>query len=278
MNARIAGKVGRCMQSIITLVVFALLQASAFCDSGGPYEFVPDLKKGEEPPTCAIAPSSVSQTLDFYLNHEPVPTTEDNQAEPTRLTWSPIPADHKANLEYLGNLGGDVYAVRYLDEKRLRIHVTSAHAILIIANPYDHDYKFSPVYFTTGGATEEHDASQVKELGNLKFIWIRRHYSGTARDVERIALTFEDGDYVRYQLFSSEDFWKQYGFDDDGWKTWHRGNWFDEETLTDHFHIFRPPIKSRGEVTDVHARIRVPYKFKNGKLVPKKTVFEKTEW
>ena len=174
-------------------------------------------------------------------------------------------------------MAGRVFAVRYLADDRLRQGNAGAHAILIIVSnggAGEEQHRYSPIYFTSGGATENHDASEVKTFGDFSFIWVRRHYSGTGRFVDRITLALkkEGGGFTRYELFENlDDSWKKLGLE--GWEVWSRGNWFDEATLTDHLHIYRPPKKTLGEVNQVHAHIRIPYKFKNGKLVPQKAIF-----
>ncbi len=73
---------------------------------------------------------------------------------------------------------------------------------------------------------------------------------------------------VGYPIFASCD--PLADLTEQGWEVWHRGNFFDEETLTTFYHLYRDPAKAATRDEYPHRRVRVRYTFRDGQLWPEK--------
>lgn len=232
-------------------------------DSGGPYEFVPDLRPEEHAPTNAID-STLTKPLEFYATHIPVPHFKEGEMEPSSLEWranedfDPFPA-----MEDLGWLAGrQMVAVRYIPREEMGEGRSGrAIGILLLARS---EGGYSPVFFTTGGVTDDHTASDVVTFGGQDFVVLEVHYSGQGSLVEFIGIGLdpETEKFRRDDLSGGREVWN--ALKKDGWEPWHRGHWLDVQTMTWHHHIYRDPKKHPNAEGNPHATLTVPLEFTDG--------------
>jgi hypothetical protein len=210
------------------------------------------------------------ETLSFFVHHAPAgePASPEQAAK-----FAPLPTDITAHLTDAVNLAGRrLIAVRYMSNKRLERGNTGAVGlVLLCGDPADHS-KFAPLIVAGdgGGVIDDYSISAVRKFGEFQFIWMRRVYSGTARFVGRVAISAPDASsaFRVYPLFADDD--PLIEIKKLGWEVWTRGNYFDEESLTWHYHLHRRPAKTVNEEENPHRYVRVRYEFRDGKLRPGK--------
>lgn len=169
----------------LSAVLASLLLVSAQADTGGPYEFVPDLAKDEKPPVLAIP--NKSHLLTHYLAVLPKPKWEDGSPEPSSLIWGRL-SDHHASISSIGYVGGyKLFSIRYTPKQKLEAGIDHADRILIVAR-LGNEPKCFPVYFSTGGASTYDHKARLGTAGKSINLEIARYHSGSGAHVDRVYL------------------------------------------------------------------------------------------
>jgi len=216
------------------------------------------------------------EPLTFWIRHAPEASPQ--QATET-VKFRPLPDGVTAHLSEIGQFGGRRFlAIRYLSYSRLVHGNTGAIGLLILCSDAQQQDRFVPLIVEWDGgefpATEDFSISTVKNFGDFFFFWVRRHYSGNSHVTKRIAVAKTDSSEQpeKYDLFDKTD--PLENLQKAGWSPWFRGNFFEEDTLTFHFHLYRDVNKETPQSHTEHRFIRIPYIFRDGKLVPGKIEFE----
>ncbi len=227
--------------------------------------------EGQEEFTLLQLDKQPTETLAFFVRRAPAEAV----SSPTEATWfQPLPEGITAHLSDIRYLAGrQLFAIRYLADSRLMQGNDGAVGLVLLCSVPSDPPRFAPLIVAWGddeGAIDDYSVSPVRQFGDFSFIWVRRDYSGTANSIARMAITAPDPTTPlrAYPLFADTD-----PFDEliaQGWKLWHRGNHFDEDTLTWHYHLYRDPAKATQKDEYPHRQIRVRYKFRDGKLHPEK--------
>jgi len=215
-----------------------------------------------------------AHSLDFYVHHEPIAAP----AKPeTVVEFQALPKGITAHLSDLGYLTGRrMVSVRYLTDERLRHGNDAAVGLVLLCNIPTDQTLFAPVIVEDGkesGADDGITTSKVLELSKTRsIIWVSLHYSGTAREVSRIALTSDDVDmhFRTHAIFAKTDPFAD--LTKQGWEFWTSGNWFDEETLVGYHHLYWDPKKGPVPNGHNHEHMTVQYVFRDDQLHPGKPV------
>ena len=247
------------------LILILLLPLRALCDSDGDKAFLL-LSRSKQAP----------QLLPYFLKH--APTKAPKTAEEA-VTFGDLPAGQSAHLAELGHMGGSrMFSVRFLSEERLNYGNAGAVGMVVLASTPEDQKMFVPLIVVSGGVTDDYIATEVRAFGTTALVWVRKQYSGTGGFVDQKALMAdsESGNQITLSdpLDATDplaDLKKQ------GWELWHRGNGFNEATLTYHFHLYKEPDPKKPGNEYPHRRYKVPYTFKNGKFVPGKPVQDPEE-
>lgn len=183
------------MKNFLIPLVLVLILSFARADSGGPYEFVPDLAADEKPPLCAIP--SATHPLDFYLKNIPeLQWDRDRKVnEPVTFTWTPVVNYHAAPSDPGPLPYAKVVVIRYISHARLKQGSLQAEAVLILASR-NSGRDYTPVFFTTGGASVENHRVTLTE-GTEDSLSIFRDLSGTGGFVEEVRLRVTESGFVR---------------------------------------------------------------------------------
>jgi hypothetical protein len=246
----------RCRHILLALVTSTFLRAAE-----GPQEEFTLLQLDKQP----------TEALPFFVRRAPVEAVA-SPTEPTK--FEPLPEGITAHLTEVGHLAGRrLFAIRYLADSRLVHGNDGAVGFVLLCSVQSDPPRFAPLIVAWGedeGIIDDYSVSPVRQFGDFSFVWVRRDYSGTADSIGRTAVTAPNATTPlrAYPLFADTDplaeLFKQ------GWELWHRGNSFDEETLTWHYHIYRDPTKATQKDEYPHRQLRVRYKFRDGKLWPEK--------
>jgi hypothetical protein len=165
---------------IVLFLAATLLSPLAFADSGGPYEGVPDIRKGEQPPIFSIPASK--EPLRYFLQHMPKLNLNRSLNEPDSYTWTEISGCH-ASFRVLGHIRGrEVYEVRYVSDSRLDQGLDYADAILILDRGFDTSPEkalLEPIYFSTGGTSYNRRAEYVPDADKYGAVKVTDWWSGT---------------------------------------------------------------------------------------------------
>jgi hypothetical protein len=204
----------------------------------------------------------IAHPLNFYVHHEPVSapakpeTVVEFQALPQGITA------HLSDLDYLP--GRRMMSIRYLSDERLKHGNDGAVGLLVLCSTPSDPKAFVPVIATGEldiGTIDDASASKARALSKTRrIIWVSIHYSGTGGFVDRIALTADD---VDKPLRAHDIFAKTDPFADikkQGWEFWHRGNGFNQETLSGYHHLYWDPKK--GPAKGNHWFMTIPYEFR----------------
>lgn len=210
-------------------------------------------------------------SLPFFVRHMPAgaATSSDQSIE-----FKPLPKDISAHLIEVGYLGGrSLVAVRYLSDERLVHGNSGAVGLILLCSVQSDPPKFAPLiveWDEDGEIIDDFSVSPIQQFDDFSFIWVRRDYSGTANTIDRTALIAPDTSSPprAYPLFSDQDPLAELA--KEGWELWHRGSFFDEETLTWHYHLYRDPTKASSKDDYPHRLVHVRYRFRDGKLFPDK--------
>jgi hypothetical protein len=232
------------------------------------------LRAAEEPQeefTLLQLDKQPTEALPFFVRRAPTEAVT-NPNEPTK--FEPLPEGITAHLTEVGYLAGRrLLAIRYLADSRLVHGNDGAVGLVLLCSVRSDPPLFAPLIVAWGedeGIVDDYSVSPVRRFGDFSFIWVRRDYSGTAHWIGRVAVTAPDATTPLrvYSLFAETDPLTE--LTKQGWELWHRGNGFDEETLTWHYHIYRDPAKTSQKDESAHRLMRVRYKFQDGKLRPEK--------
>lgn len=217
-----------------------------------------------------------AHSLDFYVHHEPIaaPAKPETVVEFQALTKG-ITA-HLSDLDYLP--GRRMMSIRYLSDERLKHRNDGAVGLLVLCSTPSDQKAFVPVIATGEldiGTIDDARASKARELSKTRrIIWVSIHYSGTGGFVDRIALTADD---VDKPLRAHDIFAKTDPFADikkQGWEFWHRGNGFNQETLSGYHHLYWDSQKGSPPNGGSHWFMSVPYEFQDDQLHPVKPLDE----
>ena len=171
---------------------------ATLADSGGPYEFVPDLRESEKQVTPVVrAIPDYAAPLDFYVAWEPELVIDPQTQEPTTFRWKPQ-VGGTANVERL-EPGGTTFAIRYIPGSQLEKGTAFAHGLLLVHA--DKEGQFHPVYYTCAGVIEDLTATCVSSEQGERAYEIVRRYSGNGGFRDRIRLVW-DGNHFRRQSVS----------------------------------------------------------------------------
>jgi hypothetical protein len=186
-----------------------------------------------------------------------------------------LPAGHTSHLASLGHLGGSrLFSVRFLSDERLNHGNTGAVGMVVLASTPSDQTKFVPLIVAggeDGGVIEDYGASEVRLFGTTALVWVRKEYSGNARFVNRMALVADITGGIPITLCNPFDATDPLAaLKKQGWKHWTRGNYFDEETLTWHYHLHKGPDPKKPGEEYPHRYYSVRYTYKDGKFVPGK--------
>ncbi|QIF01407.1 hypothetical protein [Roseimicrobium sp. ORNL1] len=197
------------MKLLIALVLTACFACVARADSDGPYEAVPDLRKGEEPPIFQI-PSS-KEPLRFYLSHIPLLKVNPKFHEPDSYTWEKLNGHH-ASFRVLGHVRGrELYEVRYVSDERVKQGLDYAEAVIILARGGDTGADrslFEPVYFTSGGIPYDRRADYVEDGDKYGAVKVTVYWSGTGPGRWR-SVFIRGTEEFKYERFEPEKSKKQ---------------------------------------------------------------------
>jgi hypothetical protein len=172
------------MKPIIAVALLVAAGTTVRGDSGGPYEFVPDISSGERPPICQI-PATL-QPLEFYLKHFPELIWDKRIAEPTTFVWKEIGDRYAAPIDCGHIPYNRVVAIRYISQERINQGLLHADAILILgAQSSDNNYQ--PIYFTVGGPSVYNHRVEISD-GNQPEIRVFRDLSGTGAFAEQVEI------------------------------------------------------------------------------------------
>jgi hypothetical protein len=215
-----------------------------------------------------------AEALPYFLRHAPTEAIEEPK---TPAKFEPLPKGITAHLSEVGYVAGRrLFAVRYLADSRL-VHGNDGAVGLVLLCSVQRDLsappRFAPIiveWSEDEGGVEDYSVSPARQFGGFSFVWVRRTYSGTAATVDRTAITAPDATSPlrAYSLFADTDPLAE--LKKQGWKLWHRGNHFDEETLTWYYHLHRESAKDAEKDEYPHRAVRVRHKFRDGKLHPEK--------
>lgn len=218
------------------------------------------------------------ELLPFYLKHSPVeaPANSDENVK-----FEPLAQGITAHLTEVGLLRGNaIFAIRYLSDSRLTDGNARAVGMVVLCARSSSDSRqlFSPLIVGWGeddGLVEDLSISPLRQFGDFSFFWVRRDYSGSANFTGRTAITATKSDPLphAYRLFDESDPLAE--LRKQGWTLWHRGNFFDEDTLTWHYHLYRDPAKTPAKDEYPHAMAEVKYEFRDGKLRAAKVAFSR---
>jgi hypothetical protein len=212
-----------------------------------------------------------TEALPFFVRRAP----SEPIAGPTEATkFESLPEGITAHLSDVGYLAGRrLFAIRYLADSRLVHGNDGAVGFVLLCSIQSDPPRFAPliaVWSDDEGVIDDYSVSSVRQFGDFSFIWVRRDYSGTANSIGWTAISAPDATAPlrAYPLFADTDPLAE--LTKQGWELWHRGNHFDEETLTWHYHLYRDPAKATQKDEFPHRHVRVRYKFRDGKLHPEK--------
>jgi hypothetical protein len=246
--------------SRLALLLLCLLTCLCPADSGGPYEFVPDLKADERPPIRRMP--EFSAKLPHYLEHEPELIWEKGAAEPTGFRWKRLEQTF-ATIQSADDWGRMVYAVRYVPRANLENGSIACQGILILARTEKEAYQ--PVYFTTGGVIDDHSIKPVRMIGSRSVLTVTTHYSGQGRITGDIHLTRGEKGWHRCEIMGSDDeVWKE--LDKLGYEPWHRGHWFDEDKKAGFHHVVRKDSSNLQVDEEAHRDVRIDYEVRDDKF------------
>ena len=170
------------MKTLLT-IASSIWVSMAMADTGGPYQFVPDLSDKEVSPILPIPKEA--HLLTYFVTHLPTPKWEGNEAEPSSLEWKPL-GDYTASVSEIGYVGGyRIFSIRYISKERLERGTTQADRILVVAR-LGRETKCTPVYFTTGGASTYNHKAKLRTTGKSILLEVSRYHSGSGAHVETI--------------------------------------------------------------------------------------------
>lgn len=208
------------------------------------------------------------ESLSFFVRHSPVEIPEKSDQA---VRFEPLPNHITAHLSELGYLAGrQLFAVRYLSDTRLSQGNVGAIGFVLLCSVSSSPTRLVPIIadWEEEGATDDYSVSPVRQLNGVSFVWVRRDYSGNANFIGRMAVSAPDANspLKAYPMFADTDALAD--LKKQGWNLWHRNNYFDEESLTWHYHLHRESKEASGKEQHPHRQIRVRYKFHEGKLHP----------
>jgi hypothetical protein len=238
----------------------------------------PPLPAQEAPEAPGPVESKLAEPLSYYLKQHP---TRPSAEKPRELEWESMPPGKHPQFQRLGDFAGrTVIAVRYLVAERLEEGRVSAAGVLILADAPEDYPKFTPVYFLEEepDVIEDYAATTVRKIGGREMFWLRVEAAGNSGDQNHFAISLDPktGKFAGWDLLEAKPGEEEgendplKAFKAKGWEIWHRGNYFDEETLTQYYNLYKPE-SDKGE----EQQVKVPYTFKNGKLRPGKAVVVK---
>ena len=241
-------------------LVFCGGVSSSLCDSGGPFWFSWSNSNGK------IGEWSIqdhSADLLFYVKNEPELIFEEGVFEPSEIGWKPR-EESQPILRYLGNLGRKrIYSVRYVKEETLKRGSMAAYGIVILWQGEEND-QFRPVYYVTGGATENFEATDVFSVGELTLIQLTTYYSGQGSHRNEIFLRAMDGKVVSHGLWGdTSKVWKE--VKELGYEPWHRGYSRSVSKMRSYQHIHLPS-ENNPDGKYPHRWLRIDYELKGEML------------
>jgi len=211
------------------------------------------------------------QSLPFFIRHAP---TEPIESPDKPVAFGPLPDGVTSHLTEVGYLAGrHLFAIRYLSDSRLLSGNNGAIGFVLLCCTKEDPPQFAPLYVAWGedeGFVDDYSVSPVRQFGDFSYIWLRTDTSGTANTIIRTAITAPDAQtpLQAYEMFADTD--PLAILEKQGWELWHRGNYFDEDSLTWHYHIYRDPAKGGTNEDYPHRLVHVGYSFRDGKLRPGK--------
>jgi hypothetical protein len=173
------------MKALLVTAIFGASALLANADSGGPYEFIPDLSQSDRPPVNQI-PSAI-HPLEFYLTHFPDLIWDKAIGEPTTFEWKDINGYYAVPVDCGYIPYTRVVAVRYVSKDRLNQGLLHADAILILGARSE-DNSYQPIYFTLGGPSVYNHRVEVVD-GDEQRIRVFRDLSGTGGFTEQIVIS-----------------------------------------------------------------------------------------
>jgi hypothetical protein len=211
------------------------------------------------------------QALSFFVRNAPleVVTSPDKPVK-----FGPLPNGVTAHLTNVGHLAGcQLFAIRYLTDTRLENGNDGAIGLLLLCSVKNAPNQYAPLYVAWGadeGLVDDYSVSEVRHFKEFSFIWLRTDTSGTADTILRTAITAPDAQTPlhEYEMFADIDPLTK--LEKQGWEYWHRGNYFVEDSLTWHYHIYKDPSKDKKYTGPPQRLVRVRYTFRKGKLYPGK--------
>lgn len=211
-----------------------------------------------------------SEPLSYFVRHAPVEAPDGPEAA---AKFGPLPEGITAHLTEVGVIEGrHLFAIRYLSDARLAHGNTKAVGLVLLCSTPPTHQRFAPlvVAWDEGEVVDDYSVSPVRRFVDFSFVWLRREFSGSGKMVGRMAITAADASSPlrARSLFAEAD--PLADLVKEGWVMWHRGNYFDEERLTWHYHLYRDRAKVEGKDESPHWSVRIRYEFRDGKLHPGK--------
>lgn len=210
-----------------------------------------------------------TETLPFFINQ--APSQELVQSDQT-LKFRSLPKGitaHFSDMDSLGKLR--LHVIRYLSDSRLMNGNTGAVGLLILGATPENQTRYAPIavaWHEDEGSVDDFSVSPIQQIGNLSVIWLRKYYSGSGHHIEQSTIVASEENPMPHEVELFDDSNPLAKLQSQGWETWHRGNYFDETTLTWHYHLHRDPSKAPKKDEEAHRFVRVRFKFKDGKLLP----------
>ena len=184
------------MKHFAFALVLLLITPLALADTGGPYEFVPDLADDEVSPVLPIPDES--RPLTYYLNHLPTPKWEAGHPEPSFLEWAEMD-NHHASVSTLDYVSGHlIYAIRYVKIEKLERGINQADRILIVARNQDNS-EVRPVYFVNAPEDRyyDHEAEYLQDEPRGG-VGVSLYVSGNGGHVVRVYIRGAEEGFERF--------------------------------------------------------------------------------
>lgn len=192
-------------KTFFSFVALLLFGATAFANSGGPYEAVPDLRKDEQPPIFQIPASK--EPLRYFLQNMPKLNRNKKLNEPDSYSWTRING-YYASFRVLGHVRGRrVYEVRYVSDSRIEQGLDYADAILILARVFDSSPdkgRLEPIYFSTGGISYDRRAEHLPQGDKYGALKVTEEWAGTGSGRWRSVFIRGTEDF-KYERFTPDE-------------------------------------------------------------------------